>query len=555
MSTRTIPDIDRPKKGSFIKQRYLIALMATLSSVVCYIGRQNLSLAITAMVQEPQQVVVSNNSAASQLQTLIQAQAFKLTATKEVCPKPMVVGKDGQSVEEVQPPSFGPKYAWGAEKSIVFEAFFWSYVVCQVPGARLAESLGPKWILFVATSGTSVLNLLSPWASSVSLYALAAIRLLMGVSQAALYPACYVLYCRWLPPSERSCLIPFLGVGVYVGSIITSISAGYFIEQENYGWEFAFYMPGVICAAWSLVWIYIGANEPRQHGRISVEEIEHIESRIEPRLDPFHRSHQSNEISWRKLWRSQHVWAVTVASFASNWSFSIVLILLPTYLKDILFVGSLENGFINSMVYALFIVSAPIVGAVSTMMTESRPCGISRLNVRKLFEGIALFGQAGLFVALPWVGCDSAIVKGLFFAMIILYSFTNGGEVQVTTELSVDFAGTICAIGNCVGSTTGFIVPRVHSLIVRDSRNRAQWDSFFWVAASVNILGGLIFSIFGRNDMQDFSLPANQDDDDDSDASQSSNQHQQGASGEYQANSGARRSPSDQYKRKSYDSL
>lgn len=88
---------------------------------------------------------------------------------------------------------------------------------------------------------------------------------------------------------------------------------------------------------------------------------------------------------------------------------------------------------------------------------------------------------------------------------MIIGIFTSGGEVQLPTELSVDFAGTIYAIGNCVGSSTGFIVPLVHSQIVRNELSRGQWEMYFYLAALISTLGGLIFILFGQNELQDFS--------------------------------------------------
>lgn len=143
------------------------------------------------------------------------------------------------------------------------------------------------------------------------------------------------------------------------------------------------------------------------------------------------------------------------------------------------------------------------------MMVETRAFGLSRLNLRKVFQGTALFGQAICFVALPLLGCQQTYVFALLYVQIILFSFVNGGEVQLPTELSVDFAGTIYAIGNCVGSSTGFIVPMVFSQIVRNEDNRAEWDMYFYIAAVISALGGLMFVIFGENHQQDFSHDLN----------------------------------------------
>lgn len=482
--------LDRPKKANLIKVRLMIAILATLCPVVCYISRQNISMAVVAMVDSTE--------------VEIQTQIGNQTKTNDdfvTCPKPKVQDQNGLEVKPQQ--TYGPTYKWSqSEKSLVFESFFWTYVICQIPGARLAEVIGAKWILTTAALGSAILSAISPWAVSVHVYAFAVIRALMGICQTALYPACYVLYSQWLPPVERSQALPILGVGAYLGSIIASTATGYLIEQKSLGWPYAFYMPSVLCAIWSVLWILLSSSKPREHMFISLEEIEYIESKMEvKKVD----STEKKSPSWIKIATSRHIWTMAVAFFASNWSFSIVLMLLPSYLNYILHIPPFKNGLINSSIYILFCISSPIVGAVSVLMIETRTCGLSRLRIRKLFESVALFGQALCFLALPLIGCDKNFVLAILYTQIVLYSFINGGEVQLPPELSLDFAGTIYAIGNCVGSATGFVVPRVHSLIVKESENKAEWDQYFYMAALVTFIGGMIFLIAGKNDLQDFS--------------------------------------------------
>lgn len=491
-------EIDRPKKASFIKIRFLIVVLATLCPVVCYISRQNLSIAITAMILD------KSNSTESNGTMPVNNNNQTTNNNLQTCPSPTIVGADGKEEKAPQIISYGPKYNWDStQKTWIFEAFFYSYVVCQIPAARLAEKVGAKWILVTATVGSSILSLLSPWAASLHPYALAFVRGSMGVCQTALYPACYVLYTKWLPPAERSIYIPVLGAGAYVGSIITSTATGYFSEQEAFGWEYAFYMPSVLCALWSVFWIFLGTSEPREHKLISVEEIDYIESRME--LSRSALQSAKKEISWRKILRSQHIWAMAAAFLASNWAFTITLLLIPSYLNYILLIPPFKNGLINSIIYILFCVSSPIIGAVSALMVEKRPFGLTSLQIRKIFQSIAVFSQAICFILIPLIGCNTGLVLGVLYNQIVMYSFVNGGEVQVPAELSLDFAGTIYAIGNCVGSSTGFLVPRVHSLIVTDNHDRAAWNIYFYVAATITSLGGLIFIFFGRNDLQDFS--------------------------------------------------
>lgn len=585
---------DRPKKASFVKMRLMITILTTFCPIVCYISRQNLPFAIVSMVQDeeaatatgPERGLASNSDAHQDNvignrrpvpdsllgddlglldglelgsnsrpggSIMDVSQRHRMNATRDssepasaagprdTCPNPTITDESGKTTTLAKAVTFGPKYSWSQrDKGFLLGAFFYTYVAFQIPGARLAEQVGAKWILAAASLGSAFLSLLTPWSASVHVHVLSTVRILMGVFQAALYPACYVLYSKWLPPTERSQALPLLMAGAYVGSIIASALTGYFSESEQFGWQYSFYVPGVLCLLWSFVWIWFASNEPHGHKYISIEELHSIEQRMEVRrvassksspvsssverleLEDGDNSQQpqatspvtdssgssssgKKEISWSKLFTSRSIWAMIAAFVASNWSFSIVLLLIPTYLNNILRVSPLENSMINSVIYVIYCVASPLVGPASTMMVETRACGLTRLGVRKLFQGTALLSQSVCFVLIAWFGCERAMVFGVLYVQIVFFSLVNGGEVQLPSELSVDFSGTIYAIGNCIGSSTGFIVPTVYGMIVADEFNRAHWDLYFYVAAVVTALGGSIFLLFGQNKMQDFS--------------------------------------------------
>ncbi len=58
----------------------------------------------------------------------------------------------------------------------------------QVPGGRLAESLGSRRVLGVATLASSLLTLLCPAAALWGLPWLVGVRILLGLAQGVLFP-------------------------------------------------------------------------------------------------------------------------------------------------------------------------------------------------------------------------------------------------------------------------------------------------------------------------------------------------------------------------------
>ena len=62
----------------------------------------------------------------------------------------------------------------------VLGAFFYGYLITQVPGGWLAERIGGKWIYGIGILMTAILTLLTPLAADLSVWALVALRVAEG---------------------------------------------------------------------------------------------------------------------------------------------------------------------------------------------------------------------------------------------------------------------------------------------------------------------------------------------------------------------------------------
>lgn len=63
-------------------------------------------------------------------------------------------------------------------------AFFWGYIVTQIPGGILAERFGGKWVIGIGVLLCDLLCLISPVAARYGgSLALTAVRILTGLTQ------------------------------------------------------------------------------------------------------------------------------------------------------------------------------------------------------------------------------------------------------------------------------------------------------------------------------------------------------------------------------------
>jgi len=91
------------------------------------------------------------------------------------------------------------------EMGAVFSAFILGYALFMLPGGAFADRLGAKRALVIMGGGSAVFTVLTPLGGRPGLGALlgivpgmVAIRFLMGVSSAPLYPCCARICSAWI---------------------------------------------------------------------------------------------------------------------------------------------------------------------------------------------------------------------------------------------------------------------------------------------------------------------------------------------------------------------
>ena len=62
-------------------------------------------------------------------------------------------------------------------------AFFWGYLLGQVPGGLVSERFGAKRVIAVGMFPVAVLNIISPFAARSSPYLFLVVRFLVGVGE------------------------------------------------------------------------------------------------------------------------------------------------------------------------------------------------------------------------------------------------------------------------------------------------------------------------------------------------------------------------------------
>jgi len=136
-------------------------------------------------------------------------------------------------------------------QSLVVMAFYAGYMITHIPGGRLAERYGGKWVLGSAILTSAVLTLLTPAAvRRGGPYVLVGVRLLVGLCEGPCFPAVCALLAQWVPEQERGLLASCVLSGGEIGITMVQLVSGLVMAEQD--WPVVFYLVGGGAVAWFL---------------------------------------------------------------------------------------------------------------------------------------------------------------------------------------------------------------------------------------------------------------------------------------------------------------
>ena len=104
------------------------------------------------------------------------------------------------------------QYGW------IVSAFLLAYAIMQMVSGRLVDRLGAKRGFSIAVIWWSIANMLHAFGRGM--ISLGAFRFLLGIGEAANFPAAMKAISEWFPKEERTKAVGILNMGPGMGAII-----------------------------------------------------------------------------------------------------------------------------------------------------------------------------------------------------------------------------------------------------------------------------------------------------------------------------------------------
>lgn len=466
--------------GKFPKARHILGIMGFLGFANVYAMRVNLSVAIVAMVNST--IVPSNDN-----------------DTSDICPfdeitNGTIIQKEGE-------------FDWDEKtQGIILGAFFWGYVLTQVPGGRLAEILGGKLIYGYGVLITAIFTILTPIAAYYSVPGLVLVRILEGVGEGVTFPAMHAMLARWVPPLERSKFAALVYAGTNFGTIVSLPLSGWLCTLDYMGgWPLAFYIFGFLGIIWFGFWMWLVYDTPQNHPRISTRERHFIEYSVKNRDDELNESSDQDSVPWKKIFTCVPLWAILITQCGQSWAFYTQLTELPTYMDKILHFSIQSNSWFSATPY----LTSWIFGIACSIFADwlLKKNYITQRNSYKVWNSVASIVPALGLLGVAWAGCDYVLVMVMLAGVGAFQGAVYAGNQMNHIALSPKYAGTMYGITNAASNTCGFIAPYIIGTIITGNETLSQWQIVFVLAAGLSVLGNLFYVAFASAEEQSWSKP------------------------------------------------
>jgi len=357
----------------------------------------------------------------------------------------------------------------------VFSAFMVGYAAFLIPAGWIAGKVGPRRTLtggLIWWGALTAATALVPATMANSLWALLAVRFLLGLGEALVYPSANQFIAAWFPSDEHAKANGWVHSGAQAGSGMAPPLMAFFIY--DFGWQAAFYVSAAIGLVIAVFWYAVARDLPAQHPSVRPDELKHIRAGL-----PIEMDGTMPLVPWLKIFSDRNIWGTALAHLGFGYCATIFSTWFFIYLRD-------GRGFdlkASAILCTLPFVSAAFCcllgGVVSDWLVRRRTPYVGRSlfgAFTLLSSGIILIGgghaQNGIVAALLLSGAVGVLYLG------------QASYYAVAADLGGPFTGVISGVVSMCsqlgGAATALLTPFFAS--------KFGWDYAFTAAACVNFV-------------------------------------------------------------------
>ncbi|MBV8914455.1 MAG: MFS transporter [Acetobacteraceae bacterium] len=354
------------------------------------------------------------------------------------------------------------------ELGLVFSAFAYPYLACQIIGGWFGDRFGARRTLIVCGLTWAIATILTGLVGGLT--SMLAVRVLLGLGEGATFPTATRAMSTWLPGGKSGWAQGITHAASRLGNTLTPPAVVLLMGWVS--WRGSFIFMGLISLVWVLAWALYYRDNPRTHPGMRPEDV--------AALPPPRPKAGSVPTPWGPLLRRMA--PVTFVYFCYGWTLWTFLTWVPQFM---LHAYNLKLS--NSALFSMLVFSGGVLGdALGGLISDGiyRRTG-SLLRARR---DLVIFGMLGsfacsapvLFVTDPMIAAV-ALSGSLFFAEL-----TIGPMWAIPMDIAPTFSGTASGLMNSGSALAAILSPLVFGVVIDATGN---WSLPFYGTMGLMVVG------------------------------------------------------------------
>lgn len=452
-----------------LPQRYIVAIMVLTGLAIQYVNRLVINLAITLITYK---IAVTDDG-----------------KTLTICPKPNATTTE-QDLESMA------EFEWSsADQANVLGSFYIGYIITHLPGGYLADKYGPKRVMGYGVLMGAACTILTPMTARIHINLLIGLRFFLGLIQGPVFPSLSVFVARFSLPSERNVINSIMAAGVLTGAMFSNAMTGFLLYNIR-PWDYVFYIYGIATFCWYIPWYLLAHEGPSSHPFMTEKERDLLLNELNKEMSEAKKS----KVPYYEIFTSVPVWAMIIGNVAHDWTFYIIVTLLPQYMSYVLHFNIKENGFINTLPYIAMFIFTMGSAKISEILLKRKY--LTKTVQCKIYLIISNFVSCGLYIWATYAGCNKLVVIILFALAMGLLGMIYSSVRVSNVDMSPNFAGTLMSLMNGMGAICGYFVPVLFGFFTKDGHSIEAWRNAFFATTAFVFTLTIFHTIFGSSKLQ-----------------------------------------------------
>jgi ACS family glucarate transporter-like MFS transporter len=361
------------------------------------------------------------------------------------------------------------------QMGFIFSAFGWAYVIGQIPGGWLLDRFGSKAVYFASIFTWSLFTVLQGAvglvAATFALYALFALRFLVGFAESPSFPANARVVAAWFPASERGTASAIFNSAQYFATVLFAPIMGWITTEL--GWPYVFYFMGLVGFIVSMIWLAV-VYAPNQHPRITAPELDYIErGGALVNMDPpkgqqrAQNDARKKPLEWRylkQLVSDRMMLGIYLGQYCINALTYFFITWFPVYLVQQRGMSILNAGIVASIPAICGFAGGVLGGVWSDFMLRK---GFSLTASRKTPIVV------GMLLSTSMVVCNYVDAQWIVVAIMALAFFGKGvgalGWAVISDTCPKQIAGLSGGLFNMFGNLSSISTPIIIGYIIQST--------------------------------------------------------------------------------------